>query len=120
MPTPMIKPESVARLVFFVRGERVMLDSDLAALYGVETKSLNRAVKRNAARFPEDFMFRVSEGEWAALKCQFGTSNASVAAGPKGRVPTKAAPTKGRGGRRGLPRLDGIARKSRPARNLVK
>lgn len=97
------KPESLAGLVFFVRGERVMLDSDLAALYGVETKSLNRAVKRNAARFPEDFMFRITEGEWTALKCQFGTSNASATAGSGAVPPSKVAPAKGRGGRRGLP-----------------
>ncbi len=50
-----------------------MLDSDLAKLYGVDTKSLNRAVKRNVERFPEDFMFRLSPGEYGSLRCQFGT-----------------------------------------------
>jgi len=51
-----------------------MLDSDLAELYGVETKVLNRAVKRNTERFPEDFMFQLSDEEWAVLRCHFGTS----------------------------------------------
>lgn len=99
----MIKPESLAQLVFFVRGERVMLDSDLAALYGVETKALNRAVKRNARRFPEDFMFRVTEEEWAALRCQFGTSNTPASVRSAGGSASRTVPTAGRGGRRGLP-----------------
>lgn len=51
-----------------------MLDSDLADLYGVETKALNRAVKRNMDRFPDDFMFQMSFQEFTDLKCQFGTS----------------------------------------------
>src|SRR5213078_4467245 len=57
----------IARLVFFVRGEKVLLDSDLARLYGVTTKALNQAVKRNQSRFPSDFMFRLSAKETAAL-----------------------------------------------------
>ena len=56
-----------------IRGVPVMLDSDLARLYGVETKSLNKAVKRNPDRFPSDFMFQLSEEEF--LRCQNGTSN---------------------------------------------
>jgi hypothetical protein len=52
-----------------------MLDSDLASIYGVETKSLNRAVKRNADRFPRDFMFQISADEWQNLKYQIGTLN---------------------------------------------
>lgn len=56
-----------------VRGVRVMLDKDLAELYGVETKALNRAVKRNIERFPERFMFQLTKEE--ALRCQFGTLN---------------------------------------------
>ena len=52
-----------------------MLDSDLAELYRVETKALNRAVKRNPARFPTDFMFQLTEDEAESLRCQFGTSN---------------------------------------------
>ncbi|MBS1659697.1 MAG: ORF6N domain-containing protein [Bacteroidetes bacterium] len=50
--------------IYFIRGQRVMLDFDLATLYGVETKALNQAVKRNSDRFPEDFMFRLTEEEW--------------------------------------------------------
>lgn len=55
--------ERVGRLILLIRGLRVMLDSDLATLYGVSTKALNQAVKRNEKRFPPDFMFRVSAGE---------------------------------------------------------
>ncbi len=58
-----------------VRGRRVMLDADLARLYGVETKVLNKAVKRNAPRFPSDFMFQLSPREAANLRFQFGTSS---------------------------------------------
>ena len=52
-----------------------MLSDDLAAPYGVETKALNRAVRRNAGRFPNDFMFQLTNEEWGDLKCQFGTSS---------------------------------------------
>ena len=58
-----------------IRGQRVMLDYDLAALYGVEVKRLNEQVKRNIERFPEDFMFQLTKGEWEILKCQIGTSS---------------------------------------------
>ena len=67
--------EVLAGLVRWVRGERVMLDADLARLYGVETRALNRAVRRNAKRFPEDFMFLIGNEELANLKCQIGTSS---------------------------------------------
>jgi hypothetical protein len=60
--------------VFIVRGTKAMIDSDLAALYQVETKVLNQAVKRNSDRFPNDFMFRLSEQEYAILKSQNVTS----------------------------------------------
>jgi phage regulator Rha-like protein len=60
--------------ILFIRGKKVMLDRDLAPLYGVETKMLNRAVKRNTERFPEDFMFQLSKEEYTELlRCQFGT-----------------------------------------------
>ena len=75
----------VESLIHVIRGQKVMLDSDLAALYGVPTKSLNLAVRRNDSRFPEDFMFQLSKEETAALRFQTETSN------------------KGRGGRRYLP-----------------
>lgn len=68
-----------------IRGQKVMLDSDLAEIYQVETKMLNRAVKRNVDRFPEDFMFQITEEETKSLRFQIGTSN------------------EGRGGRRYLP-----------------
>jgi len=70
-------------LIRVIRGQKVMLDADLAALYGIETKQLNRAVNRNLSRFPEGFMFRLTAEE--RLRCQIGTSNT------------------GRGGRRYLP-----------------
>jgi phage regulator Rha-like protein len=65
-------PEPVEPLLRVVRGERVILDTDLARLYGVETKALNRAVKRNADRFPSDFVFQLSRGEAGSLRFQFG------------------------------------------------
>ena len=69
------KPENIAQLVFLVRGEKVLLDADLAMLYGVETGALNRAVKRNIARFPADFMFQMTAEEWENLRCQIGISS---------------------------------------------
>ena len=63
------------QLIREIRGHKVMLDFDLARVYGVETKSLNRAVKRNADRFPKDFMFQISSREWENLKYQIGTSS---------------------------------------------
>src|SRR5213076_1370586 len=62
-------------LIYEIRGERVMLDSDLALIYGVETKALNRALKRNRHRFPKDFVFQLSEDEWKNLRYQIGTSS---------------------------------------------
>ena len=81
-----IPTEIIDRRIFLIRGQKVMLDSDLAQLYGVETKILNKAVSRNRDRFPEDFMFQLSSEELSALRFQIGTSN-----------------TRGRGGRRYLP-----------------
>lgn len=66
--------DTLARSIVFVRGHKVILDADLATLYGVPTKQLNKAVKRNLARFPEDFMFRLTADEVAALRFQSGTS----------------------------------------------
>ncbi len=63
------------RRILSVRKQRVMLSDDLAALYGVETKALNRAVKRNVERFPDDFMFQLTGEEWGDLRCQIGTSS---------------------------------------------
>ena len=67
--------EVLAGLVRWVRGERVILDADLARLYGVETRALNRAVRRNVKRFPPDFMFMLVNGEVTNLKCQIGISS---------------------------------------------
>ena len=69
---------SVAQIesqILLIRGQKVMLDEDLAALYEVETKELNRAVKRNIERFPDDFMFQLTADEFANLRFQFGTSS---------------------------------------------
>ena len=70
MPSVVLKPESLAVLVRTVRGERVLLDADLATLYGVATGALNQAVKRNLERFPADFMFQLSIEEWGGLRSQ--------------------------------------------------
>ena len=67
--------KSIQSRIYMIRGERVMLDFDLALLYEVETKVLNQAVKRNIQRFPEDFMFQLTIEEWENLRFQFGTSN---------------------------------------------
>jgi hypothetical protein len=75
MPKNKLSIDQVGQLIYEIRGQRVMLDSDLAAIYGVETKALNRAVKRNADRFPKDFMFQTSSREWENLKYQIGTSS---------------------------------------------
>jgi hypothetical protein len=69
--------ETVARRIYMIRGQRVMLDNDLAQLYQVETKALNRQVKRNTARFPEDFMFQLTAEEAENLRCQNGTSSSA-------------------------------------------
>jgi hypothetical protein len=67
--------EPIERVIVTVRGEKVILDFDLAAVYGVPTKALNRAVKRNRDRFPQDFRFALTADEWAAMRCQFGTAS---------------------------------------------
>ena len=69
-----IPMERIERAILLIRGEKVMLDSDLAEIYGVETGALNRAVKRNASRFPTDFMFQLTAEEAANLRCQIGIS----------------------------------------------
>ncbi|QGN24245.1 ORF6N domain-containing protein [Elizabethkingia anophelis] len=86
---PTIVPNEIRNLIYNLRGKQVMLDSDLATLYQVETKILNKAVKRNIERFPEKFCFQLSDEEAEFLRFQIGTSNA------------------GRGGRRYLPYVFG-------------
>ena len=66
--------EVVMSKIYIIRGQKVMLDSDLAELYEVETKQLKRQVNRNIERFPEDFMFELTEQEFESLRCQIGTS----------------------------------------------
>ena len=73
--TQLVPVEQIERLIRLARGEKVLLDADLARLYGVETKALNRATKRNRGRFPSDFMFQLTAKEAANLRCQFGTSS---------------------------------------------
>ena len=73
--TSLITLDLVERKIYVVRGQKVMLDSDLATLYGVETRVLNQAVKRNNHRFPEDFMFQLTKEEFENLKSQSVTSN---------------------------------------------
>lgn len=80
MPALTPKPENIATLVHLIRGEKVLLDADLATLYGVPTKALNQAVRRNADRFPTDFMFQLTLAERAALRSQTVTSKGSGAA----------------------------------------
>ncbi len=80
-----IPAERLDRLIYEIRGQKVMLDADLAAVYGVTTARLNQQVKRNQERFPSDFVFQLARAEYESLMLQFATSKA------------------GRGGRRKLP-----------------
>ena len=73
--TGLIESDTIKSRILTIRGLQVMLDSDLAELYQVETKQLNRAVKRNIERFPEEFMFQLTDSEWSNLRYHFGTSN---------------------------------------------
>ena len=70
-----IPVERIVSSIYLIRGEKVMLDSDLARLYQIETKNLNKAVKRNLNRFPEDFRFQLTKEEAESLRFQTGTSN---------------------------------------------
>ena len=63
--------QNIQNLIYVIRGQRVMLDFDLAMLYEVETRSLNQTVKRNIRRFPRDFMFQLTEEEWVFISSQF-------------------------------------------------
>ena len=88
MSTDLLPLEAITQRIILLRNQKVLLDADLATLYGVETKRLNEQVRRNAERFPPDFMFQLTEGEFAALRSHFATSNEKPA---------------GRGGRRYQP-----------------
>lgn len=82
---PPLNTDSISRRIVLIRGQKVVIDSELADLYGVETRRLNEQVRRNADRFPPDFMFQLTAAEYADLMSQIATSNV------------------GRGGRRKLP-----------------
>jgi len=71
----LIPDEVVMNKIYLIRGQKVMLDNDLAELYEVETRRLNEQVQRNIDRFPEDFMFQLTEEEFANLKSQIATSS---------------------------------------------
>lgn len=81
----MLPLEAITHRIVLLRGQKVLLDSDLAALYGVETKRFNEAVKRNLARFPADFMFQLSAEEFEALRSQIATLNATEQRAGRGR-----------------------------------
>ena len=77
-PTKLLIPrEAIESKILLVRGKKVMLDRDLAGLYGVEAKYLKRQVRRNLDRFPPDFMFKLSKSEFKDWRCQFVTSNSA-------------------------------------------
>jgi hypothetical protein len=88
--TKSIEDQDIIDCIHVIRGQKVMLDRDLAKMYGVPTKHLNQAVKRNVTRFPPDFMFQLTENEFKILKSQFVTSSSEEG-------------TKGWGGIRKLP-----------------
>ena len=69
---PVIKIEN---LIYSIKGRKIMLDSDLAKIYGVKTKRLNEQMKRNSKRFPADFCFQLNEKEWQDLRSQIATAN---------------------------------------------
>jgi len=106
------RPENLASLIFFVRGEKVLLDTDLAALYGVEVRALNQAVARNRRRFPADFMFQLSAEEYERIRSRFVTasqashpnSSQTVTSSRIGKtLRSQFVTSKGRGGRRYRP-----------------
>ena len=70
--------EIIENKIFTIRGQKVMIDRDLAELYGVELKRLNEAVKRNARRFPANFMFQLTQEEWEILRSQIATTNPNI------------------------------------------
>ena len=114
MNAELVPIERIERAILLLRGHKVTLDVDLAVLCGVETKALNRAIKRNIDRFPADFMFQLTPDEGAALRRHFGTSNT----GGSGASRSEFGTSKGRGGRRYAPcafteiaSLAGLARK---------
>lgn len=95
----------IQRKIYEVRGQKVILDRDLAALYQVETRVLNQAVKRNIERFPEDFMFQLTKEEWRTLRSQSESSQQSENAEKEGdtNLTSQFVISSGYGGQRYLP-----------------
>ncbi|HXQ71076.1 MAG TPA: ORF6N domain-containing protein [Pyrinomonadaceae bacterium] len=96
----------IERRIYLIRGQKVMLDFDLAELYGVSTKQLNQQVRRNKKRFPEDFMFRLTKEEAESLRSQFVTSNTERPQFVRENENLRsqiATSSSGKGGRRHLP-----------------
>ncbi len=85
VPAVSLPLESITQRIVQLRGQKVLLDTDLAILYGVPTKRFNEQVKRNLERFPADFMFQLNDDEFAALRSHFATSNDTPAAARGGR-----------------------------------
>ena len=85
------QPESIKDVIYEVRGQKVMLDRDLASIYGVETRTLNQAVKRNIDRFPTDFMFQLTRKEWLDIERNSIISSQIVMTSPQ-RRPKSAMP----------------------------
>lgn len=105
------KPENLARLVLFIRGEKVLLDTDLADLYGIEARVLNQSVARNRARFPDDFMFQLTTEEWTAMRSQIVTASGAkgrkssqtvMSSRPVAGLTSQIVMSNGRGGRHSL------------------
>ena len=88
-----IPAERIERSIFLIRGQKAMLDADLAELYGVETKAFNQAVRRNIGGFPQDFMFQLTANEFEGLRFHLGDSS----------LRSQIVTSKSRGGRRYLP-----------------
>lgn len=99
----MKKQPAFESLILTIRNQKVLLDADLAAIYGVPTKALNQAVKRNADRFPPDFIFCLTAGEFADLRSQIVTANAQPSADQYHGALRSQFATASRGGRRNLP-----------------
>ena len=77
-PQSLIPTERIEHKILLIRGQRVILDRELASLYGVPTKALNQSVRRNLSRFPEDFMFQLTDEELENLRSQFVTANSTT------------------------------------------
>ena len=117
------KISSIESAIYLLRGRRVMLDSDLAAIYGVSTRQLNQQLKRNRSRFPDDFAFQLSTGEFRNLKSQIATSSLmspSVTSKEPGRARSPSAPQRTASRKCGIPTLARreYGRNSRNSRSL--